>query len=137
MIAIRSRGGFNRPFTVVDRIDREAEAATGDQVNALNERIKAYQDQLAKLGASATAGNEKLIAGEAVAQRKKVEEDIREAQKELRRLNAGKRARIEALGAKIETNNLVWAPAAVLLIAIVLAVVRFVRARRYIARRAS
>ncbi|MGO8704005.1 MAG: Gldg family protein [Candidatus Brocadiia bacterium] len=137
LIAIRSRGGFNRPFTVVDRIDREAEAATGDQVNALNERIKAYQDQLAKLGASATAGNEKLIAGEAVAQRKKVEEDIREAQKELRRLNAGKRARIEALGAKIETNDLVWAPAAVLLIAIVLAVVRFVRARRYIARRAS
>ncbi len=137
LIAIRSRGGFNRPFTVVDRIDREAEAATGDQVNALNERIKEYQDQLAKLGASATAGNEKVIAGEAVAQRKKVEEDIREAQKELRRLNAGKRARIEALGAKIETNNLVWAPAAVLLIAITLAVVRFIRARRYIARRAS
>ena len=137
LIAIRSRGGFNRPFTVVDRIEREAEAATGDQVNALNERIKAYQDQLAKLGASATGRNEKLIASEAVAQRNKVEADIREAQKELRRLNAGKRARIEALGMKIETHNLVWAPAAVLLIAIVLAVGRFVRARRYIARRAS
>ncbi len=137
LIAIRSRGGFNRPFTVVDRIDREAEAATGDQVNALNERIKEYQDKLAKLGASSAGGNEKLIAGQAVAERKKVEDDIREAQKELRRLNAGKRARIEALGMKIETQNLVWAPAAVLLIAIVLAVVRFVRARRYIARRAS
>ena len=137
LIAIRSRGGFNRPFTVVDRIDREAEAATGDQVNALNERIKKYQDKLAKLGASSAEGNEKLIAGEAVAERKKAEEDIREAQKELRRLNAGKRARIEALGVRIETHNLVWAPAAVLLIAIVLAVVRFVRARRCIARRAS
>jgi ABC-type uncharacterized transport system involved in gliding motility auxiliary subunit len=137
LIAIRSRGGFNRPFTVVDRIEREAEAATGDQVNAVNERIKEYQDQLAKLGASATGRNEKLIASEAVAQRNKVEQDIREARKELRRLNAGKRARIEALGMKIETHNLVWAPAAVLLIAIVLAVVRFVRARRYIARRAS
>jgi ABC-type uncharacterized transport system involved in gliding motility auxiliary subunit len=147
LIAIRSRGGFNRPFTVVDRIEREAEAATGDQVNALNERIRQYQNQLAKLGASATPrsepqsgteeGNEKLIAGEAVAERKKVEEDIRQAEKELRRLNAGKRARIEALGVKIQTHNLVWAPAAVLLIAIVLAVVRFVRVRRAIARRAS
>jgi len=137
LIAIRSRGGFNRPFTVVDRIEREAEAATGDQVNALNERIKAYEDQLAKLGASATEGNQKLIASEAVAQRKKLEEDIRQARKELRRLNAGERARIEALGMKIETHNLVWAPAAVLLIAILLAVGRFVRARRYIARRAS
>jgi ABC-type uncharacterized transport system involved in gliding motility auxiliary subunit len=137
LIAIRSRGGFNRPFTVVDRIEREAEAATADKVNAVNERIKQYQDQLAKLGASATEGNEKLVASEAVAERKKVEEDIRQAQKELRRLNAGKRARIEALGVKIETHNLVWAPAAVLLIAIVLAVVRFIRARRYIARRAS
>ena len=105
--------------------------------NALNERIKKYQDKLAKLGASSAEGNEKLIAGEAVAERKKAEEDIREAQKELRRLNAGKRARIEALGVRIETHNLVWAPAAVLLIAIVLAVVRFVRARRCIARRAS
>ena len=137
LIAVRSRGGFNRPFVVVDRIEREAEAATGDQVNALNDRIKQYQDQLAKLGASATEGNEKLIAGQAVAERKKVEEDIRKDQKELRRLNAGKRARIEALGVAIETHDLVWAPAAVLLIAIVLAVVRFVRARRYIARRAS
>jgi len=137
LIAIRSRGGFNRPFTVVDRIEREAEAATGDQVAALNERIKEYQDRLAKLGASSAGGNEKLIAGQAVAERKKVEEDIRAAQKELRRLNAGKRARIEALGMKIETHNLVWAPAAVLLIAIVLAVVRFVRARRYLARRAA
>jgi ABC-type uncharacterized transport system involved in gliding motility auxiliary subunit len=137
LIAIRSRGGFNRPFLVVDRIEREAEAATGDQVNALNDRIKQYQDKLAKLGASATEGNEKLIAGEAVAERKKLEEDIRNDQKELRRLNAGKRARIEALGLAIETHNLVWAPAAVLLIAIVLAVARFVRARRYIARRAS
>jgi ABC-2 type transport system permease protein len=137
LIAIRSRGGFNRPFMVVDRIEREAEAATGDQVNALNDRIKAYQDKLAKLGASATEGNEKLIARQAVAERKKLEEDIRKDQKELRRLNAGKRARIEALGAAIETHNLVWAPAAVLLIAIVLAVARFVRARRCIARRAS
>jgi ABC-type uncharacterized transport system involved in gliding motility auxiliary subunit len=137
LIAIRTRGSFNRPFTVVDRIEREAEAATGDEVNKLNEQIKQYQERLSKLGASAGDNNEKLIASEAVAEREQVENEIRAAQKELRSLNAGKRSRIEALGARLETHNLVWAPAAVLLIAIVLAVVRFVRARRYLARRAS
>jgi ABC-type uncharacterized transport system involved in gliding motility auxiliary subunit len=137
LIAIRSRGGFQRPFAVVDRIEREADAATADEVAAVNERIKQYQEKLGKLGAAAKEGNEKLIAGEALAERNKVQEDIRKAEKELRLLNARKRARIEDLGARLKTHNLVWAPAAVLAIAVALSVVRYIRARRYVARRAS
>lgn len=137
LIAIRSRGAFQRPFTVVDRIEREADAATADEVAAVNERIKKYHEKLNSLGAAAKEGNEKLIASEAVAERNKVQEDIRKAEKELRSLNARKRARIESLGARLKTHNLVWAPACVLLIAVVLSVVRHVRARRYAARRAA
>ena len=137
LIAIRSRGGFQRPFAVVDKIEREADAATADEVAAVNERIKQYQEKLNKLGAAAKEGNEKLIASEAVAERNKVQEDIRKAEKELRQLNARTRARIESLGARLKTHNLVWAPAAVLLIAVALSIVRYIRARRYAARRAS
>ncbi len=137
LIAIRSRGRVARPFVVVDKIEREAETATADQVTAINDRLKDYQDKLSKLGESADEGNTKLIAGEVVAERKKVEDDIRKAKRELRELNATKRARIEALGMRLEMHNMIWAPAAVLLIAILLAVLRSIRARRYAARRAS
>jgi ABC-2 type transport system permease protein len=137
LISMRSRGGFNRPFTVVDKIEREADARTSDEVNKLNDRIKDYQEKLTKLGASANEGNQRIVANEAVAERKKVEDDIRKAKKELRVLNAEKRVRIEALGARLKTHNLLWAPLGVLIIAIALAVVRFIRARRYVARRAS
>lgn len=135
LIAIRSRGSFDRPFVVVERIEREAEAATAGQIAELNESIKEYRERLDKLGASATEKNEKIIAGAALAERKKIEADIRATQKKLRQLNAKRRERIEQLGLTLQTHNMLWAPAGVLLIAIVLGIVRSIRRRRYAARR--
>ena len=136
LIAIRSRGRFNRPFDVVDRIEAAAEEATASEVEAVNNRIAGYREELRKLESAATEENVKLIESAAVAERRKLEEDIRTAQKDLRRLNAAKREKIEALKASLQTHHMVWAPATVLLIAVVLAVMRHIRARRYASRRA-
>jgi ABC-type uncharacterized transport system involved in gliding motility auxiliary subunit len=137
LIAIRSRGKAGRPFEVVDKIERETESATADKVSEINDKIKGYQDRLRQLGASGEPGKETVVAGAALAERKNIEEEMRKAKKELRELNAGKRQRIESLGMGLETHNIVWAPAMVLLIAIFLAVLRYLRARRYVARRSS
>jgi len=137
LIAIRSRGRFSRPFEVVDAIEREAEEATAAQVEAINAKIASHQDKLRKLGTSATEETMKVIQSTALAERKKIQEEIRQAQKELRHLNAGKREKIEALQATLQTRNMVWAPTAVLIIAIALALLRYIKAKRYAARRAQ
>jgi len=135
LIAIRSRGRFSRPFKVVDKIEAKAEEATARQVEAINGKITAYQDELQKLENQATEKNIKLLQSKAIKSRKELQEKIRTQKKELRRLNAAKREKIEALRADLLTNNMVWAPAIILLIAIVLAAYRGARARYYTTRR--
>jgi len=135
LIAIRSRGRFSRPFKVVDEIEAQAQEATARKVDALNERIKKYEEELRQLGSQATEKNLKIIQSKAVQKRAQLQKKIRQAQKELRALNADKREKIEALGAALQTNNMVWAPAIILLIAVILATIRFARAKHYAARR--
>ena len=136
LIAIRSRGKFSRPFTVVDEIEAEAEKATAAEVAALNEKIDQYQAKLRELGQSAGKTDGKLIQSAALEERKKIQADIRKAQKELRVLQAKRREQIEVLGVAIRTFNMVAAAAVVLLVAIVLGIVRLARAKHYAARRA-
>ena len=135
LIAIRSRGRFNRPFTRVDAIEAALEKDTQDQVNAINEKIEESQERLHKLGASEEGGDERILQSKVVAEREKIKEDIREYRKKLRELNAGKRAELERLKTVLMLFTTVLAPLAILLIAIGLAVVRFARAKLYAARR--
>ncbi len=135
LIAVRSRGRFSRPFVVVDQIEAAAEKATATQVDALNAQIADYQQKLDSLGSAAPGQDEKLVHSAALAERDKIQEEIRQARTQLRKLNAGKREEIEALKARLQTDDMVWAPLTVLLIAVVLAVRRHARAGRYAARR--
>ena len=135
LIAIRSRGRFERPFVVLDEIEAEAERATALEKEAINKKIARYKEDLRKLGASATRENVRLVHNKALAERQKLEEDIRGADRELRVLNAGVREEKDALKAALQWHNMLWAPAAVLLIAVALGLIRATRARRYAARR--
>jgi len=135
LIAIRSRGRFSRPFHVVDEIEIKAEKATASEVEALDRKIREFEEKLRQLGTPQTEKDAKLLQSKAVAERKRIQEEIRKARKEMRKLNAGKREQIEALKAWLQFHNLFWAPAVVLLIAVSLAVVRYLKARHYAARR--
>jgi len=135
LIAVRSRGRFSRPFVVVDRIEAEAEKATASEVDALNQKIAEYQERLDKLRSTGSDEEAQLLQSQAMAEREKIQEEIRQARKQLRKLNAARREQIEALKARLQTHNMVWAPAMVLMIALTLAAARQVRARRYAARR--
>jgi len=135
LIEIRSRGRFNRPFEVVDEIEAAAEKATADEKEAVRKKIQKFEASLRKLGSGADKKNRKLIHRKALAERRKLEEDIRKARKELRQLNKAKRDKIDSLKFWLQFHNMVWAPAVVLLIAVALGVVRVARARYYAARR--
>ena len=133
LIQVRSRGRFKRPFTVVQNIEAQTEEATAEKIDALNEKIQSYRRELWQL--EDTGEDAERLQSETVQKRQELQKEIRKARRELRELNAGKRERIESLKASLQFHNLVWAPAGVLLIAIVLSLVRYFKARYYAARR--
>jgi len=135
LIRLRSRGRYTRPFQVVDEIEKKAEKATADEVKDINEKIKKYEDELKELGGAADDDNIQLIQNVAMEKRRKVGGQIREANKQLRRLQARRREEVESLGFWIKIGNIAIAPTIILIIAVVLAVFRWARAKHYAAQR--
>ncbi|MHC4885763.1 MAG: GldG family protein [Planctomycetota bacterium] len=135
LISIRSRGRFSRPFTVVDEIEREADKETAAEVEQINAQIKVFQEELNALGSSATKQNMDLITATAMDKQKMLNEQVRKANKELRKVQAKKRERVSAMGKDLDNLNTYSAPAVILLFAVGLAIFRTVRAKQYAARR--
>lgn len=129
LIALRSRGSFQRPFEVIDQIEQEAEDDTAEQIEQINADLQRFEAELSELVMGGTdAESLTLIAGEALEKRRQIEEQIREANRELRKLQELRRERVEAVAGQVKLWNLVGAPLVVLVVAIVVAVVRRVRA---------
>lgn len=63
LIAIRTRGNFKRPFTVVNAIEREAERASADEVALVNAQIDGFNQKLQELVSSAKGEDEQKILG--------------------------------------------------------------------------
>jgi len=131
LISIRSRGKFERPFKVVQEIEAAAEKETADEVDKINEQIKAFEKRLTELGDRTTDGNVKLVQNEVLKERDNLHKQIRASKTERRRLNDRKRRKIEALKARLLYYNLFLTPAVVLVFAIVLGVRRLVMSRSF------
>jgi ABC-type uncharacterized transport system involved in gliding motility auxiliary subunit len=132
LISIRSRGNFQRPFTVVDQIEEKAEAATADEVAKLNAEITGFEDELKTLVNSANE-KEKQVIGNSIAQKTKdLEFKKLKARQQLREVKMQKRQQIEKLGNNLRAFNMLAAPAVILLIAVALGIRRSVMKRHYI-----
>ncbi|MDH7599363.1 MAG: Gldg family protein [Sedimentisphaerales bacterium] len=133
LITIRSRGNFRRPFTVVDRIEEQAEMDTASKVAALNAQIAGYNEELQKLVSTAQDADEQQVVGSTILQkRREIELKIRAAQRELNDIKLQRRERIERLGNRLRQANMFAAPAVILVVAVILGVRRSVRKRHYI-----
>jgi len=132
LVSIRSRGNFKRPFTVVDEIEKQAEAETAVEVEKINLQIAGFQGELQNILATAKKGEEEVIGSTIVQKKKELETKIRQAQRQLRQVKMTRRERIEQLGNKLRQANMLGAPLAILAIAIALSLRRSVRKRHYI-----
>jgi ABC-type uncharacterized transport system involved in gliding motility auxiliary subunit len=135
LISVRSRGQYSRPFKVIDDIEREAQKATDAEEKAINDKIEDFEKQLRELGSSATEENIAVIQNEALVKQRELQAEIRKARKALRDLKKNRREDVEALESRLQLLNMLAAPLAILIIAIVLAIFRWVEAKRYAARR--
>ncbi len=135
LISIRSRGNYKRPFTVVDKVEQEAEEQTANEVAVINAQIEGFNQKLQELISSSAKGDDdqQAIVGDTIVQQKRdLELKIHTAQRQLRAVQAKRRERIERLGNKLEMLNMGSVPGVVMVIALVLGTWRGLRRRHYI-----
>ncbi len=132
LLEIRSRGNYKRPFVVVDKIEVEAQAETAEEEAKINAEISGFQQELQSILSQAKEGQESVIGSSIIEKKKELELKIRQAEKRLQQVKLQKRQRIEELGNKLRSVNMLLAPGVILLIAIVLGLYRSMRKRHYI-----
>ncbi len=132
LISIRSRGNFRRPFTVVDKIKRQAEAETAAEVAKINMEIAGFNKELQNILATAKEGQEEVVGSSIMDKKKELELKIHQAEREKRRVNMTRRERIDGLGKRLQNANMWTAPAVILVIAVLLSLRRSARKRHYI-----
>jgi ABC-2 type transport system permease protein len=132
LISIRSRGNFRRPFVVVDRIEREAEAETAKELAAIEAKIAGFNRELQSIIASAKEGQEEVVGSSILQKRRDLELEIQRANSEKRVIQMKRRERIDSLGGKLQRANTLIAPAVILIIAVVVGIRRSIRKRHYI-----
>ena len=131
LIAVRSRGGYQRPFVVVDKIEEKAERDTADQETLIQEEIAGFQKELSEIVASAREQDAALIESSIIDKKSELQLKLRQAQRRLREVRMQRHDTIEQLENKLRNANMFGAPLVILLIAIIVAGRRFVIRRRY------
>ncbi|MBT3200650.1 MAG: hypothetical protein HN350_12125 [Phycisphaerales bacterium] len=129
LISIRSRGRFLRPFKVVDEIERETDRQTQTQIDEANAELKGYQQELEALSRK---GDDVTF----LEKKRELEASVTAVQRKIRNIRAVRRKKVEALEFELKAYNTAVAPAILLLIAILLALFRYFRAKHYAAQRA-
>jgi len=123
LISLRSRGTFDRPFKVVERIRRQAEAEYREREQELQKKLDEAQADIEKLqqqpGASGMIMSDK--------QAEKIEASRREQleiRKELREVKHNLRKDIEQLASKLRFINIGLIPLLIALVAVGIGVYR-------------
>ncbi|MCF7958282.1 MAG: Gldg family protein [Phycisphaerae bacterium] len=135
LIAIRSRGSFSRPFTVVDDIESAAEEETAKEVDEIKAEIKKLDES--KMELIRKMQSEGVSTGDITQLNKQSEEfetKKRQAQIRLNDVQKNRREKVEALGTKLKLVNILLAPALILVISIILAIRRSALRYRYLGR---
>ncbi len=137
LIAMRARGGFQRPFLVVDKIEQEAAKKSALEEDKINAEIAGFQQELQSIISSMNDDNNKLLEKTILEKKRLLEGNIREGQRKLRKVKMEQRKSIEMLGDKLRNLNIWSAPLVILVIAIVLGIRRSLRKRQYISHKSD
>jgi len=132
LVGLRSRGTSARPFEVVERIQRDAQASYSAEERALQARLKDTQAKLASLTGKDQANAPANLSAE---QTKAIEEfraDMVQTRRQLRDVQAALRSDIGRLKTGLEFFNIALIPIIVAAAAIVLGALRLRRRTRRI-----
>ena len=126
LISLRARGNVDRPFTVVRRMQADAESRFRETLDTLRAKLTATQAQFAQLqqgGAAATLDAEQTAAME------RLQREMNGTRAQLRDVQARLRGDIDRLGSLLAFLNIMLVPLLVAAFAIVFGMIRRGRAR--------
>jgi ABC-type uncharacterized transport system involved in gliding motility auxiliary subunit len=109
LISVRSRGRFTRPFSVVEDLQRQAEARFREQEQALKQRLSETEEKLASLQNQDPAKALELTPEQQATLQQFMQEKLR-IRKELREVNYQLNADIEKLGRTLKFINIALVP---------------------------
>jgi ABC-type uncharacterized transport system involved in gliding motility auxiliary subunit len=131
LASVRARASRDRPFTVVKRMQAEAENKFRDKIAELERGLNETQSRLAELERSKDAGQQFILTPEQQEEIKSFRKQEAEAKKELKEVRRTLRREVDALEQRVKWTNILAMP---LLVAAAGLVIAFVRHRRQEAR---
>ena len=130
LISIRSRATFQRPFTRVQDLRREAEGRFQSAEKDLQAELQETDKRLGELQSSRSDKGAEILSPQQQAELGRFQARRLELRKELRQVQRGLDQDIERLGTKLKIINIALVPLLISLVSIVLAWLRW-RARRH------
>ncbi|MEM7467099.1 MAG: Gldg family protein [Pseudomonadota bacterium] len=122
LISLRSRGEYSRPFTVVQQIQKDAEAQFRDREQALQSKLEETEAKIEALQQQTGGAGEVILSPE---QRKEIDlfrQEQLKTRKELRAVQHDLQKNIEQLGTHLKFLNIAAVPILILLFAVGLSV---------------
>lgn len=127
LISLRSRGKSSRPFTVVQQIQRQAEAQFRDQERALQQKLEETEKKIRELQQQKDQGAATLLSPEQKQAIDKFRDEQVATRKALRAVQHDLRKNIESLGTQLRLINIGLIPLLMGVVAIAVALMRAAR----------
>jgi ABC-type uncharacterized transport system involved in gliding motility auxiliary subunit len=131
LATLRGRGLVNRPFTVIEAMQREAELTYRTREQELLDRIQEAETEIGAIEESGEGGV--VLTPEQEAAIEELRRELLEARRELREVQRGLRDDLETLVQRLQLANIAAVPAGVALIGLLVALLRRRRAQRGVA----
>jgi ABC-type uncharacterized transport system involved in gliding motility auxiliary subunit len=129
LASVRSRASRDRPFTVVKRMQAEAESKFRDKISELERGLQEAQGRLAQLEVNKEAGQQFILTPEQQAEIKSFRKKEAETKKELKDVRKTLRREVEALEQRVKWTNILAMPLLVAAAGCLIAVYRHRRQR--------
>ena len=122
LITVRSRATLNRPFTVVRKMQAQAEERHRSKIKELEQGLQDAQGKLNELQRKKEAGQRFILSAEQQAEIKKFQEKEAQVRKELKMVRKNLRRDIDSMENRLKWMNIAGMPILVTLSGVLLAV---------------
>ncbi len=129
LIAIRARGTYSRPFTLVEEIRRAAEQRHLAEAERLEQRRRETERRITELQRARPDAGELILTPEQRAEIKRFEDELVQTNAQLRQVRYDMRKDVERLGVQLKAINIGAAPVLVAVAALALGAWRAARRR--------
>jgi len=113
LASLRTRGKSSRPFTLVDQMEKEADAEWKDIEQKLVEKEKQTREQLNELERGKDSEERAVLSKSQIEKIQEYRKALADSKKKVREVSLQKRQAIESLGTKVKMINILAMPALV------------------------